>query len=425
MASNDGVSMINKLPAEILERIFRLLPPPKLKTVMQVCRRWREVGEAPSLWTWVSFAPVTKLSLPSAAKMLRSKRLSLATCLEARVVSRELLEAIGDHPGLRGLDIGYSTCSLETIPAPLIVHALTSGLQSVDMRKTVMNLDQVEVLFKALAKGVQLKSLNLSWITSIASLEPELVSNVAILLERIDLGFIQMTQAQTLALFETLKQRTSPMKRLNLSQSDLAHIDPTLLAEVVIGLEEVGLENTKLQNPQVKALCQMLEKCSGKLKSLELGGNNLSLSGSLVGPAQFARAMTRLEGVGLSGTRLTNQQLGELLNSLAADSCKVQYLSLEKNNLSEMNEDLLTAALSRLTTADLRWANLSSHQVTRILTGSLVGNTLQELQLGMVWGEVEDSLLTRARAVIPQLELEMLEPLMSGWDSAPEDSDSD
>ena len=36
MASNDGVSMFKKLPAEILERIFRLLPPPKLKVVMQV-----------------------------------------------------------------------------------------------------------------------------------------------------------------------------------------------------------------------------------------------------------------------------------------------------------------------------------------------------------------------------------------------------
>ena len=257
------------------------------------------MGEAPSLWTWVSLAPVTELSLPSAAKMLRSKRLSLATCLEARVVSRELLEAIGDHPGLRGLDIGYSTCILETIPAPLMVHALTSGLQSVDMRKTGLNFDQVEVLFKALVKGVQLKSLNLSWITSISYLEPELVSNVATLLERIDLGFIQMTRAQTLALFEALGQGTSPLKRLNLSQSDLAHIDPSLLAEVVIDLEEVGLENTKLQNPQVKALCQMLEKCSRKLKSLELGANNLSLSASLVGPALFARAMTQLEGVGL------------------------------------------------------------------------------------------------------------------------------
>jgi len=427
MASNEGTSLIKKLPAEILERIFRLLPPPQLKVVLQVCKRWREVGEAPSLWTWVSLAPVTELSgLNSAVNMLRSKRLSLATCLEARVVSRDLLEAIGDHPGLRGLDIGYSTCSLAAIPAPLLVHALTSGLQSVDLRKTGMTVDQAEAFFKALAKGgIELKSVNLSWITSIASLEPELVSNVTILLERIDLGFILLTQAQTLALFKALNQGASPLKRLNLSQTDLAHIDPTLLAEVVVGLEEVGLENTKLNDHQVKMLCQLLEKCSGKLKSLELGGNNLSLSGTLAGPALLARAMTRLDGVGLSGTRLTNQQLGELLNSLVADSCKVQYLSLEKNNLSEVNEELLTAAITRLTTADLRWANLSCQQVTNILTGSLAGNTLQELQLGMIWGEVEDSLLTRARAVIPQLELEMMrvEPMVPGWDSAPDETD--
>ena len=45
---------------------------------------------------------------------------------------------------------------------------------------------------------------------------------------------------------------------------------------------------------------------------------------------------------------------------------QVQYLSLEKNNLSEVNEDLLTAAVMRLTTADLRWANLSCQQVVNI-----------------------------------------------------------
>ena len=116
----------------------------------------------------------------------------------------------------------------------------------------------------------------------------------------------------------------------------------------------------------------------------------------------------------------------------------MQYISLEKNNLCEVEPELLTAAVVRRTSADLRWANLSSQQVkpfqiifptykglchclgsqiSSILTGCADRNTLQELQLGMVWAEVEDSLLARARAAIPQLEVELnlAAPYIGDW----------
>jgi len=366
------------------------------------------------LWTWVSLPSVTETNLSSAVDMLRCKRLSAATCLEARFVSRELMEAIGDHPGLRGLDVGYSTCGLASFPAPLLAHALTRGLESADLRKTGMYYGQIEALFRALP-NTKLKSLNLSWVTSVALLSPELLSSNVALLEKIDLGFIQLSRAQTAALFKTLKQGSSPLKRLNLSQSDLAHLDPTLLAEVVVKLEEVGLENSKLEPAQVVALCQALKQDNCTLKSLELGGNNLSID---IEPSLLASATARLEGVGLSGTRLTTDQLRELLNSLATDSCKVQYISLEKNNLCEVEPELLTAAVVRRTSADLRWANLSSQQISSILTGCADRNTLEELQLGMVWAQVEDSLLARARAAIPRLEVELnlAGPSFGDWD---------
>jgi len=413
MTSAETTSLTKRLPAEVLERIFRHLPPPSLKNVLQVCRRWREIGEAPSLWTWVSLPSVTETNLSSAVDMLRCKRLSAATCLEARFVSRELMEAIGDHPGLRGLDVGYSTCGLASFPAPLLAHALTRGLESADLRKTGMYYGQIEALFRALP-NTKLKSLNLSWVTSVALLSPELLSSNVALLEKIDLGFVQLSRAQTAALFKTLKQGSSPLKRLNLSQSDLAHLDPTLLAEVVVKLEEVGLENSKLEPAQVVALCQALKQDNCTLKSLELGGNNLSID---IEPSLLASATARLEGVGLSGTRLTTDQLRELLNSLATDSCKVQYISLEKNNLCEVEPELLTAAVVRRTSADLRLANLLSSQISSILAGCTDRNTLQELQLGMVWAEVEDSLLARARAAIPQLEVELnlAAPYIGDW----------
>merc|ERR1719186_1228723 len=33
-------------------KIFQLLPPQDLKMVVLVCKRWRDMGEDPSLWTW-------------------------------------------------------------------------------------------------------------------------------------------------------------------------------------------------------------------------------------------------------------------------------------------------------------------------------------------------------------------------------------
>ena len=42
------------LPNEILSYIS-LLPPPDLKAAVMVCKLWAEVGQAPELWTWVTF----------------------------------------------------------------------------------------------------------------------------------------------------------------------------------------------------------------------------------------------------------------------------------------------------------------------------------------------------------------------------------
>ena len=39
------------LPAEMLDLIFQLLPTRDLMVVVQVCSFWREVGEAPGLWS--------------------------------------------------------------------------------------------------------------------------------------------------------------------------------------------------------------------------------------------------------------------------------------------------------------------------------------------------------------------------------------
>ena len=99
------VGAINRLlPAEMLEKVFHLLPPRDLKTVVLVCRWWREVGEAPALWAWVTIT-VTRWNLAIMPEVLEARKVAGARRVVAWVVSEEVLEAVARHPGVRHLVI--------------------------------------------------------------------------------------------------------------------------------------------------------------------------------------------------------------------------------------------------------------------------------------------------------------------------------
>ena len=46
--------LTKKLPVEILVMIFQSLSLQDLSMAVLVCRRWREVGETPALWSQVT-----------------------------------------------------------------------------------------------------------------------------------------------------------------------------------------------------------------------------------------------------------------------------------------------------------------------------------------------------------------------------------
>ena len=108
----------------MLERVFRMLPPRDLRTVVLVCRRWKEVAEKPFLWSWVSLA-VDTTNLAHMPGLLRG-RLLRVTEMRARVASEELLHAVASHPALRALDI--SDTPLPRIDADLLASSITGRL---------------------------------------------------------------------------------------------------------------------------------------------------------------------------------------------------------------------------------------------------------------------------------------------------------
>ena len=80
------------LPLELLHQILGLLAPQDLKAAVLVCRLWREVGEAPGLWTW-AFLRVTRENLATMPDRLATRRLLGVTGFVLERGAVELLEA--------------------------------------------------------------------------------------------------------------------------------------------------------------------------------------------------------------------------------------------------------------------------------------------------------------------------------------------
>ena len=139
---------VQSLPAEVLEHVFRQLEPNNLKTVVLVCKRWRDIGEAPKLWTWV-YHWVNRGNLANMPRILASKRLRALKMIAVRSFSEELLRAIIKHPSIQELDLTDADWSLSTIEPELLV-SLTLKMKDITVDMNTLTDVQTTLLSEAL-----------------------------------------------------------------------------------------------------------------------------------------------------------------------------------------------------------------------------------------------------------------------------------
>ena len=118
-----GPEQINcVLPPELLHHILGLLAPRDLKAAVLVCRLWRELGEAPGLWTW-AFLRVTSENQSTMLEFLEGRRMKTVRQLRVEEVSDEVLEAVDRHQGLREMKVFMVTSTLDP---DLLARAVTN-----------------------------------------------------------------------------------------------------------------------------------------------------------------------------------------------------------------------------------------------------------------------------------------------------------
>ena len=273
---SESANMSSLLPAELLERIFLLLQPRHLASAVLVCRRWREVGENPGLWSSLHLT-VTEFSLPHLPELLGCGRLRRVRQLTLKAVSDQLLNQLADHTGhtraasLKSLNMANT--NLSAVKVEVLVFAVLQ-VREVVLRGSGLSLVQLNGLFTALATcSPHLESLDLSEL-NLCQVEPKLLTASLFQLEVVSLARCRLTSLQLASLCSSLSPSRA-LRCLDLSHNNLSLLPPSLLAGAVACLRELQLWGASLQPGHLNALCQAMAQ-GGRLKRLDLTGNNLS-----------------------------------------------------------------------------------------------------------------------------------------------------
>ena len=130
------------LPIEMLETLFMFLPPGDLKTVMLVCKKWKEAASAPKLWTWVVFKLGNfdaSTGLGNIPEALRLPRLRAVKKLEISdmVVKDKLLRIMMEHPGLKTLVM--QGCDVRQITQKQVLAHFFTKMEELHLFDNLMN----------------------------------------------------------------------------------------------------------------------------------------------------------------------------------------------------------------------------------------------------------------------------------------------
>jgi len=355
----DPMFSYDKLPTEILRAIFKYLVPEDLKTLILVSQTWKSVADEPLLWTG--------FGLPT--KCMKNQKLfekffegSLSSKLQYLELGKcdflledhhfEMFMSLNIFSIKITCDVDLSKVSNQLLlkndaEVKIKIDDITifgiEGLESILHSLTVFSINGFDGLrdgllrqwMEILDKSCKLKCLELFYI-DVTQIPKQMLARVANKIERVNLIFAECSPDQLKEVFKGMVKSDSKMKHLELTDSNLSLISPTLFAKAVNKLESFLYGLCELSESQVLEMFRIMslgtnlknlriyygDKENG-ITSLETMGMDKMEHIELVEPEILAKAVNNLESLQLDlgasteeSSRLTLTQILAIVKKL-------------------------------------------------------------------------------------------------------------
>ena len=284
------------LPSELLFLIFKLLRHQDLKQAVAVCRRWRDVGEDASLWTWVS-PRITVKNKEQAHDMLTWGRMQSVSNIRITALSNEVVDRVACHPLLNSASI---SCGQLSLHERRLLVKMISKLENIALS---LAKDEVNTLLNEIlsTSNSALKKLDLNN-NDLSKVPLDLLRQAAATFEDLQLQGTNLATGQLRRILESMFDASCKLKKLNLGENDTSGTESSCF-EKLDRLEDVELENTQLSKSQLVMILSCFSQ-SAKTRKLNLNQNCLST----IEPTLLSR-LAFLEEARLADCQLSPRQL--------------------------------------------------------------------------------------------------------------------
>lgn len=378
---------MDELPTEMLLKIFELLSYKDLMEVVLVSRRWRKLGETPKLWSSLPLIVNSKNMSLMPMILSSERRKELKRLRIDATLSKEVSQAIAEHPGLRILTLytgekketlnslfnvicspGCQVSSLYVnfntmcgVDGALLTEAVNK-LETLEVRYTQLPKELAVGIFTALTEGGKLAKLYISG-NNLSGIDPGLLVKTVNKLETLEMNDTKLTQEQTLRILTTVGEEGSMMTQLYISGHNLSGVDPDVLFKAVPKLKTLWASNTNLKQEQSVAILTSAVSENSRLIDLDIGTNNLSS----VEPQLLFKLVHKLETLSIRNANLTADQTVALITAVC-ESCTLVHLHISRNNMSAVDHELLGKAVTKLESLEIGHAKLTQKQSVAVLS---------------------------------------------------------
>ena len=241
---------VYRLPWEMLLEIISQLAPTDLKSAVLVCRRWREVGEDPKLWSWAALKLTPQFRL--AAECRRMKAIFHVKSKEGK---------FWELPNL----------TVKALSKVLLTNNFANLGEVCEEKDGYYCGGLLEASMKALKKQDKKKQFSFKKI-DFSDIDETLLAEAFNKLSKLNLEECKFSSTQITKFLECDETK---LNSLSLKKIDLTVIDARFMAQSLNRITLLGLNTCKISPMQIFMLFEQLLEVS-EVSELEISGMDLS-----------------------------------------------------------------------------------------------------------------------------------------------------